>query len=82
MAKINDLLGWEGASSGPLLWPGWLSSSSTSTPHRNITLTWYKNHNVIKEQTDSNNETFKEENYEDPEESKTIQGDWDILVYF
>ncbi len=35
-------MGWvygpaQGAWSGPLLWSGWLSSSSTTTPHRFIT---------------------------------------------
>ncbi len=34
-------MGWvfgrmQGAQSGPLLWSGWLSSSSTATPHRYI----------------------------------------------
>ncbi len=46
MAKINDL--WDGsmgigAWSDPLLWSGWLSSSSTATPHKfiyHINVSW------------------------------------------
>ena len=34
MARIYDLWKAQGAWSGHLLWSGWLSSSSTATPHR------------------------------------------------